>query len=206
MAYALGSPGSGQRAPRITAVTKRLQEFVDSDNIAEMLSEEELGKLGAKVCHEYGIDERSNEDWYKSAKKALDIALQVSTPKNYPFTGAANVKWPLVTVAALQFNARAYPAIVDGDQIVKAKIIGSDDGKPQVNPATGQPAVDPTTGQPAWEVEPGAKREKAERISRHMSYQLTEEMDEWEEDTDTLLMQLPIVGTAFRKVYFDGTD
>src|SRR3990167_11330740 len=210
-------PAGSSRRPRITAVTKRLQEFVESDNIATMLSEEDLGRLGAKVCHEYGIDERSNEDWFKSAKKALDIALQVSTPKNYPFEGAANVKWPLVTVAALQFNARAYPAIVDGDQIVKAKIVGNDDGVPQKGPdgqpmpmrgPDGQPVLGPDgQPQPMWEEgkEPGAKREKAERISRHMSYQLTEEMDEWEEDTDTLLMQLPIVGTAFRKVYFDGT-
>jgi chaperonin GroES len=36
-----------------------------------------------------------------------------------------------------------------------------------------------------------------------MSYQLLEEMDDWEEDTDKLLIQLPAVGCAFRKSYFD---
>ena len=38
-----------------------------------------------------------------------------------------------------------------------------------------------------------------------MSYQLINEMPEWEEDTDTLLHQLPIVGCAFRKVWYDPT-
>jgi chaperonin GroES len=36
-----------------------------------------------------------------------------------------------------------------------------------------------------------------------MSYQLLEEMDGWEEDTDRLLIMLPIVGCVFRKTYFD---
>lgn len=114
--------------------------------------------------------------------------------------GNSNIKWPLVTVAALQFNARAYPAIVDSKQVVKTRVIGSDEGVPKLD-EMGQPVVDPESGEPQWEVEPGAKAAQAERISDHMSYQLLEEMDGWEEDTDTLLIQLPIVGTAFRKVY-----
>jgi hypothetical protein len=61
---------------------------------------------------------------------AMDIALQVRKPKNYPFDGAANIKYPLVTVAALQFGARAYPAIVDGSRIVKAMVVGNDAGVP----------------------------------------------------------------------------
>jgi hypothetical protein len=34
-----------------------------------------------------------------------------------------------------------------------------------------------------------------------MSYQLMNEMTEWEEDTDVLLHHIPIIGCAFRKVY-----
>jgi chaperonin GroES len=191
----------------VTAVTKRLQDFVASDNIADDLDDDELSRISSLVLDEYEIDERSNAEWTETAKEALAAALQIPEAKNTPFAGAANVKYPLVTVAALQFNARAYPAIVDGDQIVKAKVVGSDDGVSEVDPATGQPVIQPgPDGQPGpvWKLEPGAKRAKADRVSKHMSYQLTEEMEEWEEDTDTLLMQLPIVGTAFRKVYYDA--
>lgn len=202
------------RSPRVSAVIERLKKFIASDNIADMLSTEKLADIGGRVCREYEIDERSNTDWRETANKALDIALQVAKPKNYPFPGASNIKYPLITVAALQFNARAYPAIVDGNNIVKANVVGSDKGVPKTDEAGNPlPVMDPQTGQPMpgpdgqpqiqWEIQPGAKRERADRISRHMSYQLSEEMEEWEEDTDTLLMQLPIVGTAFRKVYYD---
>lgn len=191
--------------PRLQTVLNRLTEFIEADNIADLLGEEELKEIGLRVVEEFGIDERSNEEWAKTAKKAMDIALQVREPKNYPFDNASNVKWPLITVAALQFNARAYPEIVSGDKIVKAKVIGDDSGIPVMDPQTGQPVIDPQSGAPAWKVQPGAKQQKADRISEHMSYQLLEEMDGWDEDTDTLLIQLPIIGHAFRKVY-RGTD
>jgi chaperonin GroES len=217
------------RTPRIDGVTNRLKQFMAADNIVPLLDDEVLAPIGGMVCREYEIDRRSNSEWLESAKRALEVARQQPKPKNYPFPGAANVQWPLVTVAALQFNARAYPAIVDGDNIVKAKVVGSDKGipakqqapqggisgpgaqMPQMGaPAAGGPPMAPQMpGQPQeqqWEVEPGSKRAKADRIAAHMSYQLTEEMPEWEEDTDTLLMQLPIVGTAFRKVYFDPIE
>jgi chaperonin GroES len=51
----------------------------------------------------------------------------------------------------------------------------------------------------------GTKRDRATRIGEHMSYQLLEEMEDWEEDTDKLLHVLPIMGTVFRKTWFDPT-
>jgi len=195
-----------EKRPSHSAVLNKLYEFIESDNIAELLTDEQITKIGHDVVGGYEIDKRSREEWEKTAKSAMDIALQVRQPKNYPFQGASNVKWPLITVAALQFNARAYPAIVEGDEIVKAKVVGNDAGVPVIDPATQQPAVDPNTGQPVWEVQPGLKQERADRISEHMSYQLMEQMEEWEGDTDTLLVQLPIVGCAFRKVYWDLTS
>jgi chaperonin GroES len=55
-------------------------------------------------------------------------------------------------------------------------------------------------------VPPGAKRARADRIAEHMSYQLLEEMTEWQDETDRLLLILPIVGCAFRKSYFDSAE
>lgn len=58
-------------------------------------------------------------------------------------------------------------------------------------------------GSPAWIVAPGAKQSIADKVGRHMSWQLLEEMPEWEEQTDRLLIVIAIVGTMFRKNYFD---
>ena len=111
-------------------------------------------------------------------EQSMEIAKQIATAKSFPWPDASNVKYPLLTTAALQFAARAYPAICDGPRVVKCQVMGADaDGK---------------------------KSEAAERISQHMSYQLLYETS-WEADIDTLLHQLPIIGCVFKKVYRDGT-
>jgi chaperonin GroES len=94
----------------------------------------------------------------------------------------------LITTASTQFAARAYPAIVNGRSVVKGVIVGEDKGEPQIGP-DGTPVLqgDPQNPQPVWDVPPGAKRIKADQIGEHMSWQLLDEMPEWEPETDQLL-------------------
>lgn len=155
----------------------RLAELAKSPNIAEEMDEAELSTIAATVIHDYQMDHASRQEWVEENEQGIDFARQVAKAKAYPWPNAANVIYPLIAEAAIQFNARAYPAIVQGKNIAKAKVLGQDpDGK---------------------------KAAQASRVGRHMSYQLSEEMEEWEEDTDRLLLMLPIVGTVFRKVWFD---
>jgi len=156
----------------------QLMQYAASDNIAETLDEDELGHLGAKVCEEYDIDVASRSDWTASNIEAMKLAKQTLEKKNYPFSGASNVKYPLITKAAIEFNSRAYPALVTQD-LVKCKVNGYD--------ADGQKAA------------------RAERVSKTMSWQCLEEMKGWDEETDKLTMVVPIVGMAFKKTYFDKT-
>lgn len=156
---------------------EKLALIVDAGNVADLLSDEKLATLGDIVCREYQIDEDSRKDWRLLHGEALKLAQQVAEAKNYPWPNAANVKYPLLTTAAIQFAARAYPAIVNGPQVVKAKVVGKD--------------------------EDGQKKARGERVADHMSYQLVDEMTEWEEDTDKLLHVLPIAGLAYRKTYRD---
>lgn len=181
----------------------KLRAFMESANVAADLPEGQLAEIGARAHREYEVDENSRSDWKTRMKDALDLAMQVTGEKNYPWPNAANIKFPLVTTAAVQFAARAYPAIVNNRSVVKGQVRGEDEGVPATDPQSGQPVMDPQTGQPAWQVEPGAKRERAERVARHMSWQLLDEMEEWEEDTDLLLHVLPILGCCFRKTWFD---
>lgn len=189
---------------------EKLMRFMRSVNIAEDLDDDTLANLGRKVVDEYDIDKVSRNDWEERNKVAMDLAMQVAQVKQYPWPNASNVKYPLLTTAAIQFAARAYPAIVQGKDVVKGKVVGADQGIPAVG-EDGQPQMQegpsgedgqPGQPQPVWEVPPGAKRDKADRIARHMSWQLLEEMEDWEEDTDKLLHMLPIIGCVFRKTYF----
>jgi len=157
----------------------KLEEAIDSINIAEDLDKEELLKIGNAVAEGFDNDLASRKPWEKDLEDWTKLALQISDVKTFPWQGAANIKYPLLATAAMQFAARAYPTLVPSDgKVVKCKVVGSD----------------PT----------GEKAARAKRISTHMSYQVLEEMPDWEEDMDKLLIALPIAGTCFKKTYWDA--
>lgn len=156
-----------------------VRAMVESVNLAKKLDKEKLKAISKQVKDGFEYDIESRRSWETAAKEYTKLALQVKEDKTYPWVGASNVKYPLLSTAAMQFNARAYPSLVpSGGKVVKAVVVGKD----------------PT----------GEKKEKAERISTYMSYQIMEEMDCWEEDMDKLLIMLPIVGTLFKKTFFDS--
>ncbi len=155
----------------------RLLELSEKINIAEGMEQEEIDKIGQEAARGYQIDEQSRKDWKARSKKWIDIAMQIAEEKTDPWSGCANVKYPILSIAMMQFNARAYPAIVPAREIVKCVVVGAD--------------VD------------GAKADRAKRVGSHMTWQLREEMDEWEPDMDKGMMILPAVGSFFKKSYFD---
>jgi chaperonin GroES len=197
------APDNGALANNTAALHthRKIIQWIAAKNICDYLDDQELDKIGIRAKREYDIDENSRSDWKEKTSQAMELAMQVAKEKSYPWPKAANVIWPLMTTAALQFNARAYPAIVSGRDVVKGVVIGQDDGTPAMQ--NGQPVMDPQTQQPVWQVPPGAKRIKADKIAEHMSWQLTDEQEEWEPETDALLIILPIAGCVFRKSYFD---
>jgi chaperonin GroES len=168
-------------------------EEVYDKNLAELLIEENLNEISQYVYNGFEVDEDSCEEWWKRTEPAIKLAMQYHEPKNFPFTNAASIKYPLLSVAAMQFAARAYPMIVKDREIVKGKVVG-DDVMLMPDPQTGQPI--PVRGM---------KTAIATRISHHMSYQILEEMEEWEDELDTALTVLPIIGEEWKKTYFDVT-
>lgn len=149
-------------------------------NLAELLTEPELTAIGQRVVGDAEIDDGSRGDWIKLYDRSLDVAMQVRKAKNRPWVGASNVMYPLLTTASIQFQARAYPVIVDGSNLVKGRVLGPDPD--------------------------GTKRERADRMGQHMTWQLLYRMPGWEEETDKLLLMLPITGCVFRKTYYDPIE
>lgn len=162
----------------LTPVGESLRSFMELTNIAEQLSESDLNKIGADALQGYQYDLASREDWERQIDEWMRLATQVREPKNYPWPKASNVKYPLLTTAAMQFAARAYPSLIPSNgQVVKSRVIGKDPD--------------------------GSKLELASRVDTYMSYQLMHDMDGWEEDMDKLLIMLPVVGTVFKKTFWD---
>lgn len=191
-----------------------IDTILQADNVMDLLEESEITRIGHMCKTEFEADLLSRKEgdegdcWEDRYKRYLDVAMQVRKAKTFPWPNASNIKFPILTTAAIQFQARAYPAIVDGSNLVKGRVLGDDSGVPQTGP-DGQPVIQPPMAegeqpQPVWQVPPGAKRERADRIGEHMTWQLLYDMPGWEEDTDRLLLMLPIVGCVFRKTYHDG--
>ena len=104
-----------------------LRKMLESANIAERLDEEELIKIGADAKAGYDMDKTSRQEWEDAMEEWTMLASQIREPKSYPWPKASNVKYPLLTTAAMQFGARAYPSLIPSDgKVVKAKVIGKD--------------------------------------------------------------------------------
>lgn len=148
-------------------------------NLTDRFSPEDLTILGGWVWDGYLQDELSRADWLRRNERAMDLAMQLQKAKSFPWPDCANVAFPLVTIAAMQFHARAYPALVQGTNVVKCRV----------------PGPDPK----------GEATLRADRIGRYMSYQVLEEDQAWEEGQDRLLLQLPILGSVFKKSKFSSS-
>lgn len=155
-----------------------IRAALENLNLAEHLDEAELHKIGMEAKKGLENDLLSREHWDKCVDEWTKLANQHKEVRTYPWPKASNIKFPILSTASMQFAARAYPSLVPSDgQIVKAVVVGKDPD--------------------------GSKVDQANRVSSYMSYQLMHEMRGWEEDMDKMLIMLPIVGTMFKKTYWD---
>jgi chaperonin GroES len=154
-----------------------INELVYEPNIANLLSKDDLETIGVQVVRDFDNDLMSRSSWEKRTEASLKLALQVTENKNFPWANASNVKFPLITIAALQYHARSYPVLIDNDLPVKCRVVGED--------------------------KDGLRALRATRVEQHMSYQLLEEDEDWESEMDKVLITQPIIGCAFKKTYFD---
>ena len=159
-----------------------LLDFLEDENglrsnIADDFDEKSLVAIGTTVSEEYELDKLSREDW---EQRHRDIFALVDQMKEKKTPKKSAVKYPILETASLQFSARAYPNVVKGSDVVKCQVIGSD-----LN---------------------GQKAAMGQRVQQHMSYQILEQMDNWECDMDQLLFSLPLVGTMFKKTYYNPVD
>ncbi len=113
-----------------------LMQFAQSNgDISEYLEDADIAKLTDQVCDTYDRDNESRSEWREVAEAALkDMATAEKGEKSFPWAKASNVRYPLLPFAVMQFNARAYPAIVKGDEAVACKVVGSDNGLPVMGP------------------------------------------------------------------------
>lgn len=149
------------------------KELKNLSNLAKIIDSEKLGKIGTEVVQNFEDDLHSRSEWEKKMANVLKLFAGYRDAKNVPMENASNVCVPIIGVAALQFQARAYEALLPSKEIAKC-----------------------------WSTD-GKSIEQAKRCEKFLNYQLSYQMEEWEEEMDILLLQLPLFGSAYKKTYYD---
>jgi len=150
--------------------------LLDSPNIATALPEDYRDVLGQQVVEGYRTDRSSRKEWEQKNGEGIKLALQVTEAKSFPWAGCSNIKFPLVTIACLQFLSRV-AILTKGRAIAKCDVLG----------------LDPS----------GMEFKRSNRIADHLSFQLLEDDDSWLDDDEKAKFAASIVGCAFKKTFFD---
>ena len=147
-----------------------------SKNLAEDMDEQDLMTLSSDLVGLFTTDVDARKDWadtYVQGLKLLGLKYEETTE---PWAGACGVFHPMLSEAVVRFQSEAIMETFPSSGPVKTQIIGK---------------------------ETNAKKEASIRVSEDMNYKLMDEMTEYRPEHEKLLWNLPLAGSAFKKVYYD---
>lgn len=152
-------------------------ETVDHEaNFAEILDESDLQSLASELVDAFMSDRMTRKDWAQSYIKGLDLLGMKIEDRTIPWNGASGVFHPMLAESVVRFQAQAMGELLPASGPVDTKIIGK------------------VTRE---------KNEQAVRVKNELNYLITEEMVEYREELDQMMFQLPLTGSAFKKIYYD---
>ena len=145
-------------------------------NLADYMDASELDSLGSELIDEFDKDVQDRKDWMQTYVEGLKLLGLKYEERTEPWNGACGVFHPMLTESVVRFQSEAMMETFPAQGPVKTHIVGRD-----------TPPV----------------QEAAARVRDDMNYQLTEVMVEYRPEHEKLLWNLPIAGSAFKKVYYD---
>jgi len=145
-------------------------------NLADVIDEAELGRISSDLVGSIEDDLSSREDWEDTYKKGLEFLGMKTEERSEPFEGSSGVIHPLLAESVTQFQAQAYRELLPATGPVRTSVIG----------AQNEMLV-----------------KQSERVKDYMNYMITYEMEEYDPELDQMLFYLPVIGSTFKKVYFD---
>ena len=145
-------------------------------NLADYIDNSDLMRVSSDLVSDIEEDMSSRKDWEDTYKRGIDLLGMEYDERTEPFQGATGVVHPLLSESVTQFQAQAYREMLPSGGPVRTQIVGAE--TPEIVA-------------------------QADRVTDYMNYMLTYEMEEYDPETDQMLFYLPIVGSTFKKVYFD---
>ena len=147
-------------------------------DLSEDLDEEDLRDISADVIENYNADKDSRGEWESMFERGFDLLGLKLEEGSEPFQGACTAVHPLLIESAVKFQSKATQELFPSGGPVKANILGA---------ATPE------------------KEMQANRVQNFMNYQLTEQMPEYFDEFERMLFHLPLIGSAFKKIYYSST-
>ena len=145
-------------------------------NLAEHIEDGELSSIALDLVSKFNSDKSSRSDWEQTYEEGLDyLGLEIED-RTTPWAGACGVFHPMLSEAVVRFQSQTIQEIMPAQGPVKTQIWG------KFSPE---------------------RDKQAKRVQQYLNYQLLEVMTEYRSETEKLLFNLPLAGSAFRKIYFD---
>ena len=147
------------------------------ENLAEVFDEGTLDKLAQEYLDFIDVDKESRKQRDKQYEEGLRrTGLGKDAPGGATFDGASKVVHPVMAEACVDFAASTAKELLPPDGLVKSNIKGEADR---------------------------IKEETADRKVSFLNWQLTEQVQEYRDEMEQLLTQLPLGGSQFLKWRWD---
>jgi len=155
------------------------KEETDEDfdaNLADFMDDSALDSLGGELVADFDKDIGDRKDWIRTYVDGLKLLGLKYEERTEPWAGACGVFHPMLTESVVRFQSEGIMETFPAAGPVKTQILGKDTPE---------------------------KEEASARVREDMNYQLTEVMVEYRPEHEKLLWNLPLSGSAFKKVYYD---
>lgn len=147
------------------------------DNLAEIINTDTLNAIGSELCELIETDKQSRKKRDQQYEEGLRRSgLGDDAPGGAEFDGSSRVVHPVLAEACVDFSSRAIKELFPASGPVKPWVNGDVTAK---------------------------KLEKANRKTRFMNWQLTTQIQEYRDELEQLLTQLPMGGSQYQKFWRD---
>jgi hypothetical protein len=147
------------------------------DNLVDTISGPDIRELSSRYLDLLETDKAAREQRDKQYEEGLKrTGLGNDAPGGATFMGASKVVHPAMAEGCVDFAARAIKELFPPDGPVKTKVIGKIDD---------------------------VKAAKSERKRDFLNWQIQEQIEEFRDEEEQLLTQLPLGGSQYFKLWFD---
>ena len=147
-------------------------------DLSEDLDEEELQNIAIDVIENFNADKDSRAEWESMFERGFDLLGLKLEEASEPFQGACTAVHPLLIESAIKFQSKASGELFPSTGPVKTQILGASTPEKEL---------------------------QANRVQNFMNFQLTEQMPEYFDEFERMLFHLPLIGSAFKKIYYSAT-